>query len=124
MASKNKKFVYDGWAVWIEGEDVSTVYLNDWIDPKGHSYIDIAVKIKGISKSRSLNIFIPFDIEREEIKATDEEVEKRVEEMATAQGKPVPDVKKNINARQLDYIKNDIIIKKFFDFLKTSNTIE
>ncbi|MBE5737309.1 MAG: trigger factor [Clostridiales bacterium] len=63
-------------------------------------------------------------IEREEIKATDEEVEKRVEEMATAQGKPVPDVKKNINARQLDYIKNDIIIKKFFDFLKTSNTIE
>ena len=63
-------------------------------------------------------------IEREEIQATDEEVEKRVEEMATAQGKPVPDVKKNINARQLDYIKNDIIIKKFFDFLKTSNTIE
>ena len=63
-------------------------------------------------------------IEKEEIVATDEDVEKRVEEMATAQGKPVPDVKKNINARQLDYIKNDIIIKKFFDFLKTSNTIE
>ena len=63
-------------------------------------------------------------IEREEIKATDEEVEKRVEEMATAQGKPVPDVKKNMNARQLDYIKNDIIIKKFFDLLKEANTIE
>ena len=51
MASKNKKFVYDGWAVWIEGEDVSTVYLNDWIDPKGHSYIDIAVKIKSFDIS-------------------------------------------------------------------------
>ena len=63
-------------------------------------------------------------IEREEIKATDEEVEKRVEAMATAQGKPVPDVKKNMNARQLDYIKNDIIIKKFFDLLKEANTIE
>lgn len=63
-------------------------------------------------------------IEKEEIAATDEEVEKRVEEMATAQGKPVPDVKKHMNTRQMDYIKNDIIIKKFFDLLKASNTIE
>ena len=63
-------------------------------------------------------------IEKEEIEATEEDVEKRVEEMATAQGKPVPDVKKNMQARQLDYIKNEIVIKKFFEFLKTSNTIE
>ncbi len=63
-------------------------------------------------------------IEREEIVATDEEVEKRVEEMAKAQGKEVPDIKKNMGARQLDYIKNDIIIKKFFDLLKKFNTIE
>ncbi len=63
-------------------------------------------------------------IEKEEIAATDEEVEKRVEEMAKAQGKEVPDIKKNMGARQLDYIKNDIIIKKFFDLLKSSNTIE
>ena len=63
-------------------------------------------------------------IEKEEIKATDEEVEKRVEEMAKSQGKEVPDIKKNMGARQLDYIKNDIIIKKFFDLLKSSNTIE
>ena len=63
-------------------------------------------------------------IEKEEIVATDEDVEKRVEEMATAQGKPAPDVKKNMQARQLDYIKNEIVIKKFFDFLKASNEIE
>ena len=44
--------------------------------------------------------------------------------MAKAQGRPVPDVKKNMNARQLDYIRNDIIIKKFFDLLKEANTIE
>ena len=63
-------------------------------------------------------------IEREEIVATDEDVEKRVEEMAKAQGKPAPDVKKNMQARQLDYIKNEIVIKKFFEFLKNANTIE
>ncbi len=63
-------------------------------------------------------------IEKEEISATDEEVEARVEEMAKSQDKEVPDIKKNMGARQLDYIKNDIIIKKFFDLLKSSNTIE
>ncbi|MBQ3046603.1 MAG: trigger factor [Clostridia bacterium] len=62
-------------------------------------------------------------IEREEITATDEDVEKRVEEMAKAQGKPAPDVKKNMQARQLDYIKNEIVIKKFFEYLKSANTI-
>ncbi|MBQ3116146.1 MAG: trigger factor [Clostridia bacterium] len=63
-------------------------------------------------------------IEREEIVATDEDVEARVNEMAEAQGKKAPDVKKNMNARQLDYIKNEIVIKKFFDYLKSANTIE
>ena len=63
-------------------------------------------------------------IEKEEIAATDEDVELKVEEMAKAQGKPEPDVKKNMQARQLDYIKNEIVIKKFFDLLKTANTIE
>jgi trigger factor len=63
-------------------------------------------------------------IEREEIVATDEDVEARVAEMAKNQNKPAPDVKKNMNARQLDYIKNEIVIKKFFDFLKTNNEIK
>ncbi len=63
-------------------------------------------------------------IEVEKIEATDEDVEKRVEEMAKAQNKPVPDVKKNMGARQLDYVKNDIIIKKFFETLKNVNVIE
>ncbi len=63
-------------------------------------------------------------IETEKIEATEEDVEKRVEEMAKAQNKPAPDVKKNMGARQLDYIKNDIIIKKLFETLKSGNIIE
>ncbi len=61
-------------------------------------------------------------IEDEEIDATEEEVDARIEEMAKSQGRPVPEVKKN--SRQLDYIKNDIIIKKLFDLLKSKNIIE
>ena len=63
-------------------------------------------------------------IETEKIDATDEDVENKVAEMAKNQGKEVPDIKKNLGAKQLDYVKNEIIIKKFFDLLKSANTIK
>ncbi len=63
-------------------------------------------------------------IENEKIEATEEDVEKRVEEMAKNQNKPAPDVKKNMGARQLDYIKNEIIIKKLFELLKSENIVK
>ena len=63
-------------------------------------------------------------IETEKIEATEEDVQARVEEMAKAQNKPAPDVKKNMGARQLDYIKNEIVIKKLFETLKNANVIE
>ena len=63
-------------------------------------------------------------IEDEKIEATEDDVQERVDEMAKAQDKPAIDVKKNINARQLDYIKNEIIIKKLFELLKKENVIE
>ncbi len=60
-------------------------------------------------------------IETEKIGATEEDVEARIEEMAKNQNKKAPDVKKNMGARQLDYIKNEIIIKKLFEFLTKEN---
>lgn len=63
-------------------------------------------------------------IEDEKIEATEKDVEAKIEEMAKNQGKKAPDIKKNFNARQLDYIKNEIIIKKLFELLKKENTIE
>lgn len=59
----------------------------------------------------------------EKIVAEDAEIEERIAEMAKAQGKEVPDFKKNFGARQFDYIKNEIIIKKLFVFLKKENII-
>ena len=75
---------------------------------------------EGLVKSQ---LVIDAIITAEKIEATEEDVEAKVEEMAKAQNKPAPDVKKNINARQLDYVKNEIIIKKLFDFLKSENKI-
>lgn len=67
MAKRNKRFADDGWAVWIEGEDTSTVYINDWLDPKGSSYVDFALKIVGINDCTGLHVYVPFEVKREEI---------------------------------------------------------
>ena len=67
MPKKHRKFADDGWAVWIDGEDVSTVYINDWLNPKGKSYVDFAVRIRGVKESSCLNVYVPFVIFKEEI---------------------------------------------------------
>ena len=67
MAKKQRKFADDGWAVWIDGDDTSTVYINDWLNPKGKSYIDIAVRIRGIKIGKSLHVYVPFNVSRNEI---------------------------------------------------------
>ena len=48
MPKKQRKFADDGWAVWIDGEDTSTIHINDWLNPKRKSYVDIAIHTRGI----------------------------------------------------------------------------
>lgn len=83
---------------------------------------------KGYTESATANVktqlVIGAIIDAEKIEATDEDVEAKVAEMAKSQGREVPDVKKNLGARQLDYVKNEIVIKKFFDLLKSANEIK
>ena len=67
MPKKQRKFADDGWAVWIDGEDTSTIHINDWLNPKGKSYVDIAIHIRGIKSSKALNVYVPFPITKEEI---------------------------------------------------------
>ena len=67
MPKKQRKFADDGWAVWIDGDDTSTVYINDWLNPKGKSYIDMSVRIRGVKSSNSMHVYIPFAVSRDEI---------------------------------------------------------
>ena len=67
MAKKQRKFADDGWAVWIDGDDTSTVYINDWLNPKGKSYVDIAIRIRGIKASKCLHVYVPFLVSGNEI---------------------------------------------------------
>ena len=67
MAKKQRKFADDGWAVWVHGDDTSTIHINDWLNPKGKSYVDIAIHIRGIKVSKSLNVYVPFNVSKEEM---------------------------------------------------------
>ena len=67
VGSKKRKFADDGWALWIDGDDRSTIYLNEWINPKGKSYVDISVRVYGSKEAKAVNFFVPFEVERNEI---------------------------------------------------------
>ena len=65
--AKRKSFADDGWAIWVAGEDTSTFYLNEWVNPQGKSYVDVAVRIRGVKATRDLNVYIPFEVEKTEV---------------------------------------------------------
>ncbi|MBR5120361.1 MAG: hypothetical protein IKV02_05120 [Clostridia bacterium] len=67
MAKKQRKFADDGWAVWVDGDDTSTVYIHNWLNPKGTSYVDMAVRIRGILTSKALHVYVPFAVSCKEI---------------------------------------------------------
>ncbi|MBQ8197251.1 MAG: trigger factor [Clostridia bacterium] len=98
--------------------------LDDYLKYLGKSMDDYRADYKEQAESIvKSQLVIEKIIETEKFEATDAEVDAKLEEMAKAQGKEVPDIKKNYGARQLDYIKNEIIIKKLFEALKGYNTI-
>lgn len=65
--AKNIQFADDGWALWINGDDTSTVYLHEWINPVGVSYIDIGIRIRGVQETHGLNLYVPFLVEKDEV---------------------------------------------------------
>lgn len=111
MASKNKRFADDGWAVWVNGDDNSTVYINDWLTPTGDSYVDFAVRIRGVKSSASLNVYVPFGVTKDEITDTSLNFEDEGVLRATFSAACVIDYKKNectseiaYNARTIDLV--------------------
>lgn len=93
-------------------------YIGKTMEEYRKGYYDQA---KDLVKSQ---LVIGKIIEEEKIDATEDDVTAKIEEMAKAQGKKAPDLKKDMAARQLDYVKNEIIVKKLFDFLKSANEIK
>jgi hypothetical protein len=67
MAKKQRKFVDDGWAIWTDGDDICTVYLQDWLNPAGNSYGDLAIRIHNVKSNTRMRVYIPFPVSPTEI---------------------------------------------------------
>lgn len=67
MSKKQRKFVDDGWAIWTDGDDICTIYLQDWLDPRGKTFVDLAIRIRNVKVSTRMRVYVPFLISEEEI---------------------------------------------------------
>ena len=118
MPKKERKFADDGWAVWIDGDDTSTVYINDWLNPKAESYVDIAIRIRGVKSSRKLHVYVPFVISRDEIEDVSLLFNDTKILQATFSAACVVDYKKNLHTSEIAYNGKtvDIVHVSTFDY--------
>ena len=103
MSKKQKKFADDGWAIWVDGDDTSTVYINNWLNPKGKSYVDLAIRIRGVKSSRFLHVYVPFAISVDEIEDVSLLFNDTKILQATFSAACIVDYKKNDHASEIAY---------------------
>ena len=103
MSKKQRKFADDGWAVWVDGDDISTVYINDWVAPKGKSHVDIAVRIRGVKSSRALHVYVPFAVQDNEIEDVSLLFRDTKILQATFSAACIVDYKKNAHTSEIAY---------------------
>ena len=103
MSKKNKFFADDGWAFWVDGDDTSTIYLNNWLNPKGTSYMDVAIHIRGIKETKSLNMYFPFAIDKSEFEDVSLSFENENLSRAIFSSMCVVDYKKNYVTSEIAY---------------------
>ena len=60
-------------------------------------------------------------IEQEKIEASEEELDEKIAAQAASVDKDAAEYKKTMDPRQIDYLRNDIIITKLFNFLTANN---
>ena len=103
MPKKQRKFADDGWAVWVDGDDTSTVYLNNWIAPKGKSYVDMAIRIRGVKLSKALHVYVPFILQPEEMEDVSLLFHDTKILQATFSAACIIDYKKNAHTSEIAY---------------------
>ncbi len=96
--------------------------LDDYLSFIKTTKEDFRKNYEEAAKKNVLNqLIISQIIKDEKIEASDEEVNAKVAEQAESVGKSAEEYEKTIDPRQIDYLRNDIIITKLFDFLKANN---
>ena len=98
--------------------------LQDYLEFLKVSVADFRKNYEEQAKKNVLNQLIISQIIKEEnLEATEEEVDAKVAEQAASVEKTTEEYKKNMDPRQFDYIRSDIVITKLFSFLKANNEL-
>ena len=96
--------------------------LQDYLDFLKITKADFRKNYEEQAKKNVLNqLIISHLIATEKVEATEEEVDAKVADQAASVGKTAEEYKKNMDPRQFDYIRSDIVITKLFNFLKANN---
>lgn len=103
MPKKQRKFADDGWAIWVDGDDTSTVYINDWLNPRGKSYVDLAIRVRGMRVSKTLCVYVPFAVTKEEIEDISLQFDDKNILQATFSSVCIVDYMKNPHTSELAY---------------------
>lgn len=100
------------------------IKLEDYIKYMGITMEQFRSQFTSQASPRVLSqLVIEKIVKTENFTAEDSEVEAKIAEQAASVEKSAEEYKKSMDPRQLDYIKNDIIITKLFDFLMKNNEL-
>ena len=113
MPKKHRKFADDGWAVWIDGDDTSTIYINHWLNPKGSSYVDVAIRIRSVKVSKRLQLYVPFAVSLQEIEDVSLLFRDRKILQATFSSACIIDFMKNEHTSEIAYNGKTVDIAHF-----------
>ena len=96
--------------------------LQDYLDFLKVTVADFRKNYEEQAKKNVMNqLIISQIIDEEKIEATEDEVNAKIAEQAASVEKEVEEYKKNMDPRQVEYIRSDIIITKLFAMLKANN---
>ena len=113
MSKKHRKFADDGWAVWIDGDDTSTIYINHWLNPKGNSYVDVAIRIRNVKVSKRLQLYVPFAVSPSELEDVSLLFQDRKILQATFGSACIIDFMKNDHTSEIAYNGKTVDIAHF-----------
>lgn len=99
--------------------------LDDYLKYTGQTREDYRNSFKvQAEKQVKTQLVIDKILSVEGIKATEEEIDEKIKEQASAMNKEFDEYKKSMNERQISYFENNATIEKLFAFLTANNNIE
>ena len=99
--------------------------LEDYLKYVGGNMADLRASRKAdAERDVKTRLVLEAIVKAENLDVTEEDLSAELERIALSAGKDIDTYKKHMEAKQMNYIKNDLLTKKLMGFLKDNNTFE